>query len=290
MNQYWKPVRYRLEYAAFYLIAALFRALPVETASDVSGWIWRQGASRLRRHQRALDNLAAAFPDMGLAERDTIARDMWDNLGRTFAEAFHLSEIAAGGRIHIENPEEISAFIAEPGGKLFCSGHFANWELIVAGMGRVGIKPVSIYQKIKNPLVDAHVLEQRRFLYTGGLYPKDKNSARRMIRAARNGGDAAFLVDLRDFSGVRVPFFGRPAPSTPFPALLVQMFDLPVYVCSFVREPNVHFRLRIRKLELARDAEREADVIAITASIHAEIERLIRANPAQWMWAHRRWG
>ena len=290
MQSYSKRIRYRVEYAVFLSVAAIFRALPVETASAISGWLWRHIASRTSRHKRALNNLALAFPDKALAAREVIAHDMWENLGRTFAEAFHLREIATSDRIFVENAAEIEGFNRKVGGKLYCSGHFANWELIVAGMGRHGIKPMAIYQIVKNPLVDAYLLKERTFLYTGGLFPKDNQAARHLIRGARKGADAAVLVDLRDHSGVSVDFFGRPAPSSPFPALMVQMLDVPVYMCSFVREANVRFRLNIQPIALQRAENREADVATITASIQAEIEKIVRANPAQWMWAHRRWG
>lgn len=290
MLEFLKTVRYRLEYAGFRIVAAVFGILPVEMASAFSGWIWRHLAPFMYRHNRALENLRQAFPDKPAAELEIIARDMWENLGRTFAETFHLREIAGGSRIHVENPAEVDAIAADQQGKLFCSGHIANWELIVAGMVRHGLKPMSVYQTIKNPLVDAYLLGRRRFLYTGGLYPKDRNIAQQLIRSARGGAAVAFLVDTRDYFGTSVDFFGRPAPSSPFPGFLVHRLELPIYICTFVREKNVRFRFRIDRLEPGRDPDRQADIKAINSSIQAEIEKIIRANPAQWMWGQRRWG
>ena len=290
MRVYLKKLRYLLEYAGFRIVAAVFGGLPVETASAFSGWLWRNIAPLTYRHKRALENLRQSFREKPPAELEAIARDMWENLGRTFAETFHLREIAGGTRITVENPAEVEAIAADSKGKLFCSGHIANWELIVAGMVRHGLKPMSVYQTVKNPWVNAYLLRRRSFLYTGGLYPKDRNIAQQLIRSARGGAAVAFLVDTRDYFGTSVDFFGRPAPSSPFPGFLAHRLDLPIYICTFVREKNVHFRFRMDRLDPDRDDERQADIKAINSSIQAEIEKIIRANPSQWMWGHRRWG
>ena len=102
MNSFLKRARYAIEYAAFRFVAAVFGALPIETASSLSGFFWRLIAPRLTRHKRALDNLAAAFPEKTVAECEAIARAMWENLGRTFGEFFHIEELNAGDRVALE--------------------------------------------------------------------------------------------------------------------------------------------------------------------------------------------
>ena len=92
-------LRHRLEYAGFRLFQAAISTRPLEAASRELGAAWRLIAPRLHRHKRALDNLALAFPDMPLNERERIAADMWENLGRTFAEGFFLKQIMAEGRV-----------------------------------------------------------------------------------------------------------------------------------------------------------------------------------------------
>ena len=88
MHLDWINLRHRIEYALFCCAAGLFSALPVETSSTLSGKMWRLVAPLLRRHRRALAHLRRAFPEKTEAERERIARDMWENLGRVFAEAF----------------------------------------------------------------------------------------------------------------------------------------------------------------------------------------------------------
>ena len=290
MRPDWINLRHRIEYALFCCAAALFSTLSVEKASNLSGRMWRLVAPRLRRHRRALAHLKSAFPEKTEAECDRIARGMWENLGRIFAEAFHLSEFADSERIVLEDEAFWRPTIGPGKAAVFCAPHQGNWELATIGLLRLKLKPAGVYQKITNPYVDHRILAMRQALYPGGLFPKGQATALEIMRYTRAGGPVAFLADLRERNGVQVPFFGMPAPSTPFPALVARALDIPLFAARIVREPGVRFRLSVERVEVPRTNDRNADVLAATANLHVAFERSIREKPDQWMWAHRRWG
>jgi KDO2-lipid IV(A) lauroyltransferase len=277
-----------VEYAVFFLTAALIRALPLEVASRWSGFGWRAVAPHLRRHQRALDNLALALPETSAADRQRIALGMWENLGRTFAESFHLREIDAQGRLALESAERFQA-IADAGPFVVCGLHMGNWELMAIAGVRFGAKLAGVYQKITNPLVDRAIYEMRAPFYQGGLMDKSPATARALLRSAREGRCPAFLADLREGRGEKTPFFGRPASSNPFPALIARASGLPLYAARVMRLPGVRFSMRIERVEVPRTADRDADVRIATAALQARFEEFIREAPEQWTWAHRRW-
>ena len=283
-------LKFRAEYAAFRLAAMILGAISVERASNLSGGLWRRFAPRSRRHARALAHLAEAFPEKTAAEREAIALAMWENMGRNFGEAFHLRSIAANGRVRFEDEAVFRRWADHPGGKLACAGHLGNWEFAILRLTLEGLKPWSIYQKIKNPRVNAAVADMRGFLYTGGLVQKSANLPRTFLKVMREGGTIGFLVDLRDPSGIEVPFFGRPAPSTTFPALLARSEGVPILVARLRRLPGVRFVQNYDIVEVPVTGDRKADILAATIAIQAHFERYIRDAPEQWMWAHRRWG
>jgi KDO2-lipid IV(A) lauroyltransferase len=280
--------RHYVEYAAFVLTAALMRALPLEVASRWSGMGWRAVAPHLRRHQRALDNLALALPETSAAERQRIALAMWENLGRTFAEFFHLREIDAQDRLAPESPERVRAII-EGGPCIVCGLHMGNWELLPLAGRRLGVNVAGVYQKLTNPLVDRAVYEMRSPMCPGGLMDKSPATARALLRIARQGGSLAFLADLHEGHGLDTPFFGKPARSNPFPALIARATGRPLYAARILRLPDAHFTLRIEPVEVPVTADRDADIAAATAAMQARFEEFIREAPEQWMWAHRRW-
>ena len=284
-----RRIKYRLEYIGFRALAGLFGALPLETASDVSGWLWRKAAPRLSRHKRALRHLQLAFPEKRPSEIETIALGMWDNLGRTFAESFHVAEFAQNGRIRAQAEASISAF-AKGGGCVICLPHMANWEVNSPAFATRGFHLSNIYQPLKNPLVDAYVLSLRLPWFSGGLFDKSASTPRRAMRHVRDGGALFIASDLRNANGISVSFFGRPAPSTPFPAIVAYSMKGRLAVACMVREPGVRFGLKFEELALETGPDREANIAITTAKIQAVLERFIRANPEQWMWAHRRWG
>ncbi len=284
-----KRIRYIVEYAVFLLIANLARALPLETASRWSGAGWRLIAPRLWRHRRAIENLAAAYPEKSPAEIRKIALDMWDNLGRTFAEFFHLDEIVNGGRIVFEQPEVFAAIRDRRGGSIACSLHMANWEIVSQAAKPLGWRPAGVYQKVANPLVDRYARNIRAPLYPGGLTEKSPQVARIMLRYARDGGCASLLADQRDSKGIPAPFFGRMAPSTPFPASVARAVDVPLYAFRVKRIGPARFSIRIQEVEAPRTEDRHADIAAATRNLQATFETMIREAPEQWMWVHRRW-
>lgn len=281
-------LKHRLEYAGFRAAGMLVRALPLETASDLSGFLWRTFAPLLRRHPRAVANIQAAFPGKSETECDRIARAMWDTLGRIFAEGFRIPEIVAQDRIEVD--PAVGSIIPEDRRFVAAAAHQGNWELAVAVLQKVGGRGAGIYQRIKNPLVEDYIRRMREPLYPGGLWPKHEDAGRRALRHVRDGGVLATMADLRDSRGVQVPFFGRLAPTSPFPALVARMTGAPLFAVEIVRLPGVRFRIALTPIEVPRTGERQADIEAATAALHAAFEDFIRRNPEQWMWAHRRWG
>ncbi len=281
-------LRHRLEYAGFRLIQAAVLALPLEAASRSSGAAWRLIAPRLHRQRRALDNLALAFPDMPLKERERIAASMWENLGRTFAEGFFLKQIMAEGRVTFEPMEQLRE-IARGGPCIVCGLHLGNWELVAYAGKLMGAPFTGVYQRLSNPYVDEATLKLREPLYDGGLLPKTAVAARTLLKTAKQGGYPAFLADLRDDRGAAVPFFGALARSTVFPALLARTTGLPLYAGAAFRRPNVQFVIRGARVPVPETNDREADAIVATAALQKQFEAFIREAPEQWMWAHRKW-
>jgi KDO2-lipid IV(A) lauroyltransferase len=285
-------LRYRVEYGVFYVIAKLAALLPLELCASWSGWCWRRVGRFNSRRKRALEQLSRSLPELSEAEREAVLTQVWDNLGRVFAETFHIGDfIAEPSRFEITREAELRDFIAKSRGFLFVSLHSANWELAALAPLRVGLRIAGIYQAIKNPFVDAYVTRLREPLYPAALLPKSRETPRRFIKLMRQGVPVAMMSDLREARGIEVPFFGRPAPSTSFPALLSVHHGLEILAARTIRLPDSHFRFDWRVLEPVRcHASRDENMRATTALIQGCFESWVRERPGEWMWVHRRWG
>ncbi len=145
-----QPLRHRLEYLGFRAAQAAATALPLEAVSWSSGLAWRLIAPRLQRQERALSNLKLAYPELSEAERKRIARAMWENLGRTFGESFHLKEIIAQKRIRFEPMAQLED-IMRGGPCVVCGLHLGNWELVAYASKLMGAPFTGVYQRLSNP-------------------------------------------------------------------------------------------------------------------------------------------
>ncbi len=286
-------LQHKLEAAGFFVISRLIRSMSVDQASALIGWLWRIFARHNARHGRALDNLALAFPDMDEAERQRIALGMWDNLGRVFAESFLLDQIGREpDRVDLSGAEAVARLAGSGRGAVLVSLHLGDWELASQAAMRLGLAPAGVYQELRNPLVEAHVRAMRLPWYSGGLYKKKRgedNTALKILRHVRAGGAVAILGDLRDGRGVEVPFFGKQAWATHFPALIARSLGVPLIAAAIIRTKGVHFTAKAVEIPIPRTTHRDADVLAATAEVHRVFETWIRANPEQWFWIHRKW-
>jgi Kdo2-lipid IVA lauroyltransferase/acyltransferase len=290
-----KDVRYRLEYAGLRLIVAGIRALPLETATRVSAFFWQLIAPRLRRHHRALANLAIAYPEKSAAERQAIAVAMWGNLGRIMAETMQIDRlIREPERIEIISPTFLR-YKNKLGPVVGASLHMGNWELAVWPLTLAGATPAAVYRTVNNPYVDAYLRAQRRDLYPGGLFGKGTledrmKAARHMTDYVRTGGRLGIVCDLHDAKGPSVPFFGKPAPTSPAAALIARRTGARVWMARCTRVgTSSRFQIEMKELKIPRTANQSADILSATAAMQAQFEVWIRETPEQWMWSNRRW-
>ncbi|MCA3607734.1 MAG: lauroyl acyltransferase [Methylobacterium sp.] len=282
--------QFRLEAAAFDLGAAGIRALGPDRASALGGSLWRKIAPLNKRHARAEGHLRAAFPEKSDGEIANLLAQMWENLGRTSAEAFHLQAlIGAQDRFTIRPGFFEAIRTAQSRGAVFVSLHLGNWELASPLLHHHGLPVAGVYQRLRNPLVDERATDARGPFYARGLYTKGSETARKLLRIAGDGGSVTIMADLRDRTGLPVPFFGRPAPSTIFPALLARGRDVPLFAGVVARQNGATFEADLVEVPVQRTQDREADLWETTAAIQRQFEQFIRARPGQWMWGHRRW-
>ena len=292
-----KDLRYRLEYAALRLIVALVRAAPIDVGANVSAKIWRLIAPFDRRHQRALDNLAIAFPDKSLQERQQIALAMWENLGRVMAETMQLDRIMADpGRIVIASQKMFSRYQNKMGSVVGVTLHMGNWELAAWPMTVAGNNPAAVYRTVKNPYVDRFLRETRKQLYPGGLLGKGRDreegqtTARLIMDFVRQGGRLGLACDLHDRTGLEVPFFGRPARSVTIPAIIARRVGARIWMSRCLRVgKESRFQIELKELRVPRSANQAEDVRWITAEMQKQFEAWVREVPEQWMWSNRRW-
>ena len=236
-----------------------------------------------------------ALPAMDAAARAEVIDRVWDNLGRTAAELPHLARFertASGPGWELQGEEHVAALRQSGAQALFFSGHFGNWEVVLPIAARLGLPVSGFYRASSNRRVNAVIQRLRQDALGPGvsMFAKGSQGARAALRHLQQGGSLGFLVDQKMNDGIGVPFFGSLAMTAPALAQLALRFNAPVIPIHVVRLGPARFRLVCEApLQVSATGNRSADVYALTLAMNQTLERWVRADPASWLWLHRRW-
>jgi len=244
-----------------------------------------------------LTNLTLAFPERTEEERRQILRGTFENLGRVLGELtqFHKYDRERLSELIDFQLDETSRDLYElqrnGQGVLITTGHMGNWEMLVLGFAAL-YEPISFLARpLDNPLLE-EMLNVHRTRYGNNPISK-RNSVMLAAKILSEGGILGVLsdVNVQKKDGVFVPFFGKLACTTAGPALLAIRSDALIYptFCVWEKEIGRYRFVHGAVLKPSNTGDRKQDVIATTAEYTAEIEKIIRQYPDQWMWIHKRW-
>lgn len=294
-----RRLRHLGEATAFFAFVAFFRALGLDAASAVGGFLGRTIFYHTPLTRRARENLKHAFPEKSDAERERIVRDMWDNLGRVAAEYAHLDKMSILGRA-ARIVEEcgyggsatpmVTAAAGSGKGVIFFSGHFANWEVMPFIAVQLGLEGGEVYRPPNNPYIDRWLVDQRSRHGPKEQIAKGPRGTRRIFSLLRRGQTICLLADQKTNEGVPATFFGREAMTTPAPAALALKLGSVLVPARLERVRGANFRYRFYSpLVATPTGDHPNDVLQLTQRITDAIEAMVREQPSQWLWIHRRW-
>lgn len=280
---------WRLEAAAFDLFAGLFRALPLDFASDVGGWLFGVLGPLSSSDRTVRRNLRIAFPEASDEEIERLRKAQWEELGRFFVEFPMIDRIVRDpSRMQVVGRERLTA-VAESGKPVvLISGHFSNFEIMAAAIVEAGVRCQVTYRAANNPYFDERI-RRSRARYGVTLLPKGEGT-REMLRALQRGESVAILADQKFNAGVAAPFFGVEAHTAPGSAVFALRFGIPLLPMSVQRLRKARFRVVVHEPMLLQDTgDKAADVEAGVRRINAFVEARIRERPTEWFWVHKRW-
>ena len=282
------PIRHRLEAVAARVMFTLLRLLPTYAVSYCGGRLGRSMGPRTRAHAIAARNMARSLPDADDAQRARWLMEAWDNFGRTMAEYAVLERLdrTHEDRVEVEGFEQLAALPPDQPAILFCA-HLANWEVIpLALTGRT--KPLTIvYRAANNPLVDAMIAEARA-PYTAAMLAKGVMGARQIVKALKGAAHVIMVVDQKLNTGLDVPFFGRPAFTSPAVVSLAMRYGCPVFPVRTERLPAGRYKVSVEAPFTFPPGDDNAMRENLTR-VNRRLEDWIRRKPGQWLWMHRRW-
>jgi Kdo2-lipid IVA lauroyltransferase/acyltransferase len=278
-----KSVRYFFEYYLVHALMFVFANLPVDMASNIGGFLGRHIIARVMNHRKAHRNLLIAFPNLDTASRQKIIYNMWCNLGRVFAEYPHLEQIGRE-RVELIGGEYLADLAQNPRAAIFFSAHLANWEVSGATAHAHGVNLNLVYRAANNTRVDEILRFYRSLKGKLETSPKSSRGMRQIVDTLKTAQPLGILIDQKYNQGIEASFFGKPAMTSPAFIQLAQKFSCPLYPTRVERLKGARFRITIHApLDTSQNLE------AVITEAHHLLEDWITAQPAQWLWLHRRW-
>lgn len=285
-----KPI-HALEGLFVRALAAGARALPWRVSLALGAGLGASVGALGVRASVARDNLARAFPERPLAERERILAAHYRELGRVACEYPRLAVLARApiGRYlaEIRGAEHLEAAREGGRGAILMTGHFGHFELVGAALG--ARHPTSFVVKaLSNPHVESLIQRWRRDAGVESI--PIGLGVRRVFAALRENRWVAMLADQdARRRGIFVPFFGRPASTPTGPAELSLRSGAPIVMGFDVRGDDGRHVLHVLPPLPPPPSDDPDPVRTVTARHVAVLEEWVRKHPEQWFWLHRRW-
>jgi len=285
-----KEVGIRLGLAVLWLLHWLPLPVLAALSRGLGALLYRLAGSRRRV---GLRNLELCFPDMPAAERQALLRRHFKWLTQSLLDRAVLwwaPEARIRRLIHVEGDIGLAerAWQDEQRATMWLCPHFVGLDVAGAAILLKQPRPgASIYQAQSHPLLDRLMKQGRLRFGDAEIFPR-QDSIKPLLRAVKAGRGFFNLPDM-DFGlqdATFVPFFGVPAATLLAPSRLARMLDMVVQpVITEILPGGRGWKVRFQP-PLAGFPTKDAE--ADTAALNRYIEQEILAQPAQYLWVHKR--
>jgi KDO2-lipid IV(A) lauroyltransferase len=243
-----------------------------------------------RERTRAVTHLTMVFKENGPSWVRRTARRSFINLGRSLLEVMMMTSRRLGRVVEVRGEEHLRNALARGKGVVFVTGHIGNWELmahVVAARCPLSVIAAPIEPEQVNDLI----VNLRAGMGVRTVLRNRPGAVRELIRVFRENRALGILIDQdTDVESAFVDFMGKPAWTPTAAASMAIKFGAPLLFGYDLRGRGNRHTVTIEEpLDLVRTGDAEQDAIANTTMLTRKIETVIRKNPEQWVWMHRRW-
>ncbi len=188
------------------------------------------------------------------------------------------------------NFQELVRLVIEGRGLILVTGHFGSFELIGHLLASFKFPMAAVMRPLDNAYLNRFLVSTRKL---NGLTLLDKKG---VIAGAESfiesGGLLGFIGDQdAGRKGLFVEFFGRPASTYKSIGLLAMRLKRPIVVGYARRQGHrAQYEVGVQRIIRPEEWETKDDPLRwITQEYTSAIEAMVRRNPEQYLWIHRRW-
>ena len=249
-----------------------------------------------RKHQKIIsNNLDIAYqPPLDKAEKKSIGIAAFMNLidtvfGIMRRDGMRKEEVLEN--VTFEGSEIIEHYQKEGKNFILLTGHYGNWELLSQSIAiKFNLNLVGVGRKLDSDLMDRVLKENRERFNVEMVYKK--GAMKGCIKVINQGKVVGILTDqaIRKNQSIDVEFFGKRATHTPLASMLSRKFGLDMIPAYISTEDYKNYTVKIYEPIVSLKTENQEEDLAILTQLQSDVtEKVIRNNPKQWFWMHRRW-
>lgn len=243
------------------------------------------------RKKVVTDNLRKAFPEKSVDEIKIIRKKFYRHFCDIIVESLKLFSASAESiakRIKLINPEVLEEFYQQRKSLVLVTGHYANWEWPAITLSMLSkYKGSGIYKKLSNQFFDKK-LRSTRAAFGTELFTNKEVSEFMEERL-----DKLFLFGFINDQSPSNPKSGHWAMFLNQPTCMLfgaekyaVKFNLPVICVAIRRAKRGYYTVEYTVITENPAAEEKYYITEKCSQIN---ESLIVADPAYWLWTHRRW-
>jgi KDO2-lipid IV(A) lauroyltransferase len=193
-------------------------------------------------------------------------------------------------KITVKNQHYIEDAIKENKKIIVLTGHYGNWELISLYIGANLGKICVVGKSLKEESMQ-NILQTNREQFNIELIDK-KGAVKPLINALNQDKMVGILVDQNQATkdGVLVDFFGKQSRHVTVASILSRRFGaviIPVFIQSDdYKNHTIEF---YEPFVCPQTDDKTKDIQDCTQQQATITEKVIRKNPKEWFWFHKRW-
>lgn len=238
------------------------------------------------------ENLINSFPEKSAAEIKEITKKFYRYFPDLLVESLKLRTITKKEvveRIELLNLEEVYKHFDKGQSVIGVTSHYGNWELGIHTLSLMTDKPrLVIYKPLSNKIFDA-VYNQARTRFGATMVPM-KQILRHIVKLRNEVHISIFVADqtpLHQDSDYFMDFLNQDTLVYTGTERIAKMTKSAVVYCHIGRkEKRGYYYCKFTTLVEDPLLYKEHEI----TQIHNKFaEKMIRENPAYWLWTHRRW-
>ena len=236
-------------------------------------------------------NIALAGFTNSTAEQNQIERKFYRFLCDLFLEAIKVKGMSKKQmlkRFTVTNPELVEHFAKQGKSVFVMTGHYANFEWLLALGYYVSLKPVAIYAPLQNKYFDAY-FQKVRSKHNSALISRKKFTEEFAASQRENTlnlvGFAADQSPRKRSKNYFRTFFGHQVPVFTGAERLGKRFDVPIVMAKVKRVKRGYYETTFNVLA---ESPNEVADFQITDAFYEALEEQIKEDPSQYFWTHNR--